>query len=195
MPTPQSNQDQKMPDDPSRYPVEVFYSDADEGYIAIARDLPGCSAFGKTQAEAIAEIHGAIRAWQRAAIEAGNPVPWPSQPAEEVSLPSGKILLRLPRTLHGTLIECAKNEGVSLNQYLVYLLSYRAAALQTEQTPALISQATLSVPPRFLRTWIQSHYSELVLAKWEAAETVVRAVDQLDVRSLPANVPVIREVR
>ena len=153
MRTPQNNRDQTMID-PSRYPVEVFYNDADEGYIAVARDLPGCSAFGKTQAEAIAEIHDAIRAWRHAAIEAGNPVPGPSQPAEEVSLPSGKILLRLPRTLHGTLIEGAKNEEVSLNQYLVYLLSYRAAALQTEQTPALISQTSLSVPTGFLHTWI-----------------------------------------
>ena len=28
----------------------------------------------------------------------------------------------------------------------------------------------LSVPTRFLRTWIQSHYSEHVLAKWQVEE-------------------------
>ena len=37
--------------DPSRYPVELFYSEDDGGFIAIARDLPGCSAFGRLKAE------------------------------------------------------------------------------------------------------------------------------------------------
>lgn len=36
---------------------------------------------------------------------------------------SGKILLRIPRSLHRELKEQAKAEGVSLNQYLIYRLS------------------------------------------------------------------------
>ena len=31
-----------------KYLVEVFWSDDDEGYIAVVPDLPGCSAFGAT---------------------------------------------------------------------------------------------------------------------------------------------------
>ena len=31
----------------SRYPIEVFYSEDDAGFIAIAKDLPGCSAWGR----------------------------------------------------------------------------------------------------------------------------------------------------
>ena len=38
--------------DTSRYPAYIFWSVEDEGFIAIAPDLPGCSAFGGTQAEA-----------------------------------------------------------------------------------------------------------------------------------------------
>jgi len=36
---------------------------------------------------------------------------------------SGKILLRMPKTLHAHLIAAAKVEGVSLNQYILYKLS------------------------------------------------------------------------
>lgn len=62
-----------------RYPAHVFYSDEDEGFIAIAPDLPGCSAFGDTQEQAICELRDAIVAWQIAARDAGNRVPEPSK--------------------------------------------------------------------------------------------------------------------
>lgn len=36
---------------------------------------------------------------------------------------SGKLVLRIPRSLHKALREAAKVEGVSLNQYMLYKLS------------------------------------------------------------------------
>jgi predicted RNase H-like HicB family nuclease len=108
--------------DPRRYPTNVFWSDEDDGFIAVATDLPGCSAFGETQPEAIAELQDAIAAWIEAARAAGNPVPAPSNPAREADY-SGKVLLRMPRDLHARLATLAKNETVSLNQYLVFLLT------------------------------------------------------------------------
>ena len=38
---------------------------------------------------------------------------------------SGKVLMRMPRRLHAELVRAAKVQGVSLNQYLLYLVSYR----------------------------------------------------------------------
>ena len=64
-----------------RYPKEVFWSDEDEGYVALAPDLPGCSAFGTSEAEALSELEDAIAAWIGAAIVAGNPIPIASRPA------------------------------------------------------------------------------------------------------------------
>ena len=36
---------------------------------------------------------------------------------------SGQFKLRMPRSLHRSLVEHSKREGISMNQYCVYLLS------------------------------------------------------------------------
>jgi predicted RNase H-like HicB family nuclease len=118
--------------DPSRYPAQVFWSDEDEGFIAIAPDLPGCSSFGETQAEALAELQPAIEAWIQAARAANNPIPGPSDPAQRAQY-SGKVLVRMPRVLHARLVGAAEVEEVSLNQYIVYLLSTASAHVAKQQ--------------------------------------------------------------
>ncbi len=65
------------------YASNVFWSDEDGGFVATAHDLPGCSAFGVTQVQALAELHHAIDAWIEAARAAGNPVPQPARPLVE----------------------------------------------------------------------------------------------------------------
>ena len=76
-----------------RYPMEVFWSDEDKGFIAIAPDLPGASAWGKTEAGAIKELYTVIDLWIRAAKKVGNPVPKPSDRTDENY--SGKFLMRV----------------------------------------------------------------------------------------------------
>lgn len=104
-----------------RYPIEVFWNGEDEGFIAIAPDLPGASAWGKTEAVAIEELHTVIGLWIKAARKTGNPVPKPSNRAD-VNY-SGKFLMRVPKRLHAELAHAAKAQGVSLNQYLLYMLT------------------------------------------------------------------------
>ncbi len=45
----------------NNYAIEIFYSEEDEGYIAVAPELPECSAFGETQEDALKEIKIAIK--------------------------------------------------------------------------------------------------------------------------------------
>lgn len=52
--------------------IDIFWSDEDQGYIALAIHLPGCSAFGDTREEAVAELVDAMTAWRQAAQAAGN---------------------------------------------------------------------------------------------------------------------------
>lgn len=63
-----------------KYPLEIFWSEEDEGFIATVSDLVGCSAWGATEAEAIAEAHDAVGAWLKAAKAAGRPIPEPTPP-------------------------------------------------------------------------------------------------------------------
>jgi len=113
-----------MVDRMTKYPIEVFWSDEDEGYIAVVPDLPGCNACGETEADAIREAHDAIAAWIKAARKMKRPIPKPSQPADELAY-SGKFLMRVPKRLHAEMVRAAKAQGVSLNQYVLYLLTAR----------------------------------------------------------------------
>src|SRR5579862_4256549 len=49
----------------------------------------------------------------------------------------------------------------------------------------------LSVPTRFLRSWIQAHYSEQVLTKWQAEESSITRLE-LTVRSAAIRPPITK---
>ena len=106
----------------THYPLEIFWSEEDEGFIAEAPDLPGCSAWGATVANAAREAQRAIVAWLEAARAAGREIPQPSV-AEPLDRYSGKFVVRVPRSVHARLSRKAKQEGVSLNQLVASVLS------------------------------------------------------------------------
>jgi predicted RNase H-like HicB family nuclease len=106
----------------TRYPLEIFWSKEDAGFIAEAPDLPGCSAWGATEAGAAKEAQRAIAAWIQAARAAGRDIPEPSV-AEPLDRFSGRFLVRVPRSVHARLSRKAKQEGVSLNQLVASVLS------------------------------------------------------------------------
>ncbi len=57
------------------YYINVFYSEADEGFIADIPDLEDCSAFGKTLEEALRKVLIAQAAWLEAAQAEREAVP------------------------------------------------------------------------------------------------------------------------
>ncbi|GET42896.1 type II toxin-antitoxin system HicB family antitoxin [Microseira wollei] len=101
-----------------QYPV-TLYPEAEGGYVAQIKDLPGCLTQGETLDETIANINEARELWIETAYESGDEIPLPSG---EVTY-SGKLLLRMPKSLHRRLAQQAERENVSLNQYIVFLLS------------------------------------------------------------------------
>lgn len=43
-----------------KYSIKIFYSEEDEGYIALSEELDNISVFGSTEEEALKEIKNAI---------------------------------------------------------------------------------------------------------------------------------------
>ena len=82
-------------------------------------DLPGCISQGDTLEDAYRMINDAKIAWIETALEDGATIP---EPANEDDF-SGKFVVRVPKSLHKLLNEQAKQEGVSLNQYINFKLS------------------------------------------------------------------------
>jgi len=108
------------------YPVKIEYDKEDGLFVAEFLDLPGCSAAGSTVAEAYETAQQAKAEWLRVTLEQGLPVPKPSKTRDF----SGRILVRLPVSLHATLVDRARINGSSLNQYIVHLLSAGAVGHQ-----------------------------------------------------------------
>ena len=60
------------------YHINLFFSEADQGYIADIPDLECCSAFGETPTEALSEVLKAKTAWLEVANEQNQPIPKPN---------------------------------------------------------------------------------------------------------------------
>ena len=60
-----------------KYAIEIFYSEEDEGYIAVAPELAGCSAFGETEEAALKELMTAMELWLETAKKEGREIPQP----------------------------------------------------------------------------------------------------------------------
>jgi predicted RNase H-like HicB family nuclease len=101
------------------YRMEIVEDKDEGGFVVSYPDLPGCITCGETVEKAVANALDAKREWMEAALEEGIKINEP----DSLENYSGQFKLRLPRSLHRILAEQAKREGISMNQYCVYLLS------------------------------------------------------------------------
>ena len=101
------------------YRMEIVEDKEEGGFVVSYPDLLGCITCGETIEPAIENTRDAKRAWIEAAIEQGIEIHEP----ESLEGYSGQFKLRIPKSLHRSLAEHSKQEGISMNQYCVYLLS------------------------------------------------------------------------
>jgi antitoxin HicB len=98
----------------------ILRLDEDGDYVARIDELPGCIAHGKTQEEALENLDEVKELWIADSLERNDPIP---EPVREETLPSGKWVQRVPRSLHKKLVDLAKREKVSLNQLVTTFLA------------------------------------------------------------------------
>ena len=103
------------------YRIEIIPAEAERGFTAWYPELPGCITTADTMDKILLNAVDAKKAWLEAAIADGVEIKEPLRMnAEDYS---GQFKLRIPKSLHMTLSVNARKEGISMNQYCIYLLS------------------------------------------------------------------------
>src|SRR4051794_30557905 len=103
--------------DPELYSLTIRKEKIDGEYLYVGRvaEFPNVSSFEETFDEARTVLIDAIKTLYEIACEEGSQFPAPRQDETEYS---GRVTLRLTRSLHRQVAAQAESEGVSLNQFL-----------------------------------------------------------------------------
>ena len=101
------------------YRLELVPDTEEGGFVASYPELRGCLTSGETAEAALKNAQDSKREWLAAALEDGYEISEPTSDEEY----SGQFKLRLPKSLHRALAENSKREGISMNQYCLYLLT------------------------------------------------------------------------
>lgn len=121
------------------YHLLVVRDGEDKGkpWVASVEELAGCTSRGKTPDEALSGVQAAMASWIAAALQEGREVPEPKSATSH----SGRLLLRMPRTLHADLTRASEREGVSLNQFITDVLA-AAVGWRDRQSPSAAPGST-----------------------------------------------------
>ena len=117
---------------PYRIAVTRDEGDEETPWRAVVEELPGCEVRGSTPADAAARIPAALADWVTMAQADGREIPEPRDARNY----SGRLLLRMSRSLHAELAQAADRDQVSLNAYINYLLV--GAVRQPAAAPATV---------------------------------------------------------
>jgi predicted HicB family RNase H-like nuclease len=123
--------------DAERYAITVrkVLADGEELWRATVRELPDLAEFAETREEAVELALDAIETLKSAAREERRPFPEPIEDEEEYS---GRVTLRMSKSMHRVTALRAVDEGVSLNSYIVECIARNppaGVAVQTAETP------------------------------------------------------------
>lgn len=101
--------------------IQPIMVDGECIYVAKYVELEGCLGEGTTADEALMELNCNAEMWLDVRKEKGLECPKCKVQSKENF--SGKLSLRLPKSLHKKISEISLNEGVSINQCIVMALS------------------------------------------------------------------------
>jgi len=149
--------------------------DEDRPWRATVEELGGCEARGATPADAAARVPAAIAEWVAGARAEGRDVPEPRSSRAH----SGRLLLRMPQSLHRDLAEAAEREQVSLNAYINLLLVAARLPRPTDGTgpggPAPLPEAAAD-PDEVAQTTRLHRFLTIALAANVAVVAIAAAI-------------------
>ncbi|GBD13322.1 hypothetical protein HRbin24_01348 [bacterium HR24] len=106
-------------------PYSVLLTPQEEGgFVAEVVELTGCWDEGETAEEAVGNLRETMRAWLESALSQGLKVPEPLEARHY----SGKLMVRMPASLHRRVALLAQLDGVSINQWIVGAIAEKAGA-------------------------------------------------------------------
>ncbi len=106
-------------------PYSVLLTPQEEGgFVAEVVELPGCWDEGETAEEAVGNLRETMRPWLESALSQGLKVPEPLEARHY----SGKLVVRMPASLHRRVALLAQLDDVSINQWIVSAISEKAGA-------------------------------------------------------------------
>ena len=147
--------------DPEKYTFVIRKTDEDpeEPFVARVIEFPYLVGYGKNSEEALAVVVDAIRILEKEKSALPNPLP-------NINEFSGRISLRIPKSLHRRLATYAEVEGVSINQYLGNLLSWASENYYSNRQNVYFQNSILRSNP-----WAQIgetiNLSKLLWNSWE----------------------------
>lgn len=138
----------------------ILIPEEDGSYFAEILEFPGCIAMGATADEAVRNLDEAANEWIKAAQVQGQEIP---EPFANQGF-SGKLALRLPRSLHRQATRFAERDGTSLNQFLISAIAARVGA---EDAVGKIMERFGKATPT---TWINFQQNNNVFVLFEPKE-------------------------
>lgn len=104
--------------------ARILIPDDDGTYTAEILEFHGCYGEGDTAADAFNDLEEAAASWIEAAIKQGQEIPAPLDSYEY----SGKVALRLPKSIHKQAARYAEKDDISLNQFFLTAIAAKIGA-------------------------------------------------------------------
>lgn len=106
-----------------KYTISIRFGsyEGEDCYESRVKELPDIAEYADTAEEAYALAIDSIEVTTQVLAERGRVMPEPQILANDYS---GRVTLRLPKSLHRALVQASEDEGVSLNSYMTNVLTY-----------------------------------------------------------------------
>lgn len=147
----------------------------DAAWLAEVDDLPNSAARGATPEEAVRRAWAAAERSLGLVRDGGGEGAQPKKTAQH----SGKLLVRMPATLHDELARAAESEGVSLNQLITGVLAGAVEWGTADERTRLPGQASSAAGVgRVTRIALAANFAVVLVAAIAAITLLVVAWQQ-----------------